>query len=548
VIQKTTSQDALQSAIVRQARCFHPPKNRVKQVLRHTPSNLQEAYPTLSPIPLIFKKRRRSLLRTSYVKLRVYRKEESVKIKIIVLVVYLLLIVHGGTALAANPSNQVEQFLTAVQKKDFKIIFDTSYYYQMELSQIKSNNPKALWSKLTTEYYESKKNALFKQKEESLTDAWIRFGGEMFGTPTDPTENIRALMGLLLPSPKLKVIESKKEKHLDQWSGRQSDVYVVYVSLSYKTVEESPLIGSNVLKEAILGFILDAKSGLYMRSSKVGKGDVYWGGDPSTDVRIALRLANHGLLNDSISILEGLQGKGTLNNEGKMRLAAVYFERVQKKGIVKYSGYYGFDKYTNYNWRQDIDKAIAVSPTIRNEWINFLVRVMEINLNSEFGRYSDGEGTVINIAKVATEYSKGYSELENMVHKPQFDLASIFINWASHKRDQYFFLKYLNYALTVLPDDPDLKQKALKEAIQPYLTALMEMREDERFIKMGEIEEIINYVIKRKFALESVETVLFSKSASYIASCYELSFQRFPRSKEYREKALYWKQKAEEWQ
>ena len=35
---KTTSQDALQSAIVGQVMCFDPPKNRAKEVFRHTPS------------------------------------------------------------------------------------------------------------------------------------------------------------------------------------------------------------------------------------------------------------------------------------------------------------------------------------------------------------------------------------------------------------------------------------------------------------------------------------------------------------------------------
>lgn len=181
--------------------------------------------------------------------------------------------VYGATV---NPENQTEKFLMAVQKKDFKSIFDITYYYQMELSQIKSNNPKVLWQKLTTEYYESKKKVFFEKKDESLTDAWILFGGELFGTPTDPIENLRALMNLLTPSSKWKVIESRKEKHLDRWSGREYDVYLVYVSLGYKTLDESPLIGSKKLKEAILSFVLDAEKGLYMRSSRAVKGDVYW--------------------------------------------------------------------------------------------------------------------------------------------------------------------------------------------------------------------------------------------------------------------------------
>jgi len=197
--------------------------------------------------------------------------------KLFILIIAFLFISDFGYGLAASgPERQVEKFLTAIQKKDFKTIFDMTYYYQMELAQIKSNNPKALQQKLTTEYYESKKNALFTEKKESFTDAWIRFGGEVFGTSTDPVENIRELMALLTPPNKWKVIESKREKRHDAWSGRELDVSVVYVSLSYKSVEESPLISSKLLKEAILSFVLDEKTGLYLRSSRIKKGDVYW--------------------------------------------------------------------------------------------------------------------------------------------------------------------------------------------------------------------------------------------------------------------------------
>lgn len=369
-------------------------------------------------------------------------------------------------AASFNPEKQTEKFLTAVQKNDFKTIFEMTYYYQTELAQIRSNNPKALWQKLTAEYYEFKKNAFLGKKEESLTDAWIRFGGELFGTPTDPVENVRTLMNLLTLSSKWKVIESKKEKHYDQWSGRQFDIFVVYVSLGYKIIEESPLIGSKVLKEAILSFVLDATAGLYMRSSRVGKGDVYWGGDPSIDMRVARHLATHGLVNDSISILEALQGKETLNNEGKILLASLYFERVRKEAIVKYhSGYSGFDKYTNYNWKKDIDKAIALSPIFRNEWVAFLVVLMLENLNSEFGRYSGGEETVNYVAKVATDYSQGYPELEKMVYRQKFDLASIYISWAKASKLYQAYEEHIKKALSLLPGDESMKRLAA-EAIK----------------------------------------------------------------------------------
>ena len=175
------------------------------------------------------------------------------KVKSIILIIILFLTVSGGAASAADHAKRVEKFLIAVQKKDFKTIFDASYEHQRILSNIKNNNPKILWDKLITEYYEAERKKFERQG--------------VYET------------GFLLPSCKWKVIESKKE----------GDKFIVYVSLNYKSVEESPLIGSKVLKEAILGFTLDAKTGLYMESSKVEKGDVHWDKVPLKIIEVRWR-------------------------------------------------------------------------------------------------------------------------------------------------------------------------------------------------------------------------------------------------------------------
>lgn len=76
------------------------------------------------------------------------------------LVMLILLILPQGVKASAGPSSQVDKFLSAAKKRDIKTIFDNTYYYQSQLSQIKQNNPKALWAKITSEYYETKKRAL----------------------------------------------------------------------------------------------------------------------------------------------------------------------------------------------------------------------------------------------------------------------------------------------------------------------------------------------------------------------------------------------------
>lgn len=373
-------------------------------------------------------------------------------------------------AASFTPEKQTEKFLTAVQKRDSKTIFDMSYYYQMELSQIRSNNPKALWPKLTTEYYDSKKSVLFSKKEESLTDAWVRFGGELFGTPTDPAENIRAL-GLLLPFARWKVIESKREKQYDSWSGRQHDVYVVYVSLNYETVAVSPLIASKVLKEAILSLFLDAKTGLYIQSSRVGKGDVYWGGDPLIDLRVAQRLYYPGrLYKEAINLLENLRIRNQLDKEGNRFLAMIYFEKVLKDCID-----YRLDKAGNWfvfgisewgckdgsNLQRDIDTAISLDGEIRMRWVTFLA-------NSSLEHLSKEDFNSIAIEKIliiATKYASGYPGIEQLLYKPKFALASIYISWAKASKLYQAYEEDIKKVISLLPGDESVKRLAT-EAIK----------------------------------------------------------------------------------
>ncbi|MFQ6083956.1 MAG: type 4a pilus biogenesis protein PilO [Candidatus Aminicenantia bacterium] len=223
-----------------------------------------------------------------------------------------------------NPEKRVEKFLKAVKDKDFKTIFDTTYYYQMELSQIKSNNPKVLWEKLITEYYESKKNAVLKgEKKSSIFDSTSPFAFII-----EPTKDIRALMNLLNPPCKWKVIETRRELKRDESSGRQYDVFEVYVSLNYPKVEESPLIDSKLLKERIWSIYMDAKTGLYIRHYYVAEGDVYWENVPLRVLSVSWNADSlMGLSPLKIRVIGGTPpynsttkcGNCTLENLGKVK-------------------------------------------------------------------------------------------------------------------------------------------------------------------------------------------------------------------------------------
>jgi len=171
-----------------------------------------------------------------------------------------------------SPEKRVEKFLKAVKEKDFKTIFAATYYYQMKLSEIKSSNPKVLWEKLTTEYYESEKNAVIKGEKKSSF-----FGSTShFTFIIEPTKDIRALMNTLNTPCKWKVIETTRKLMPDVFSGRQYDVFKVYVSLNYPKIDESPLINGKLLKKRIWSLYIDAKTGLYIKYYYLEKGDVYW--------------------------------------------------------------------------------------------------------------------------------------------------------------------------------------------------------------------------------------------------------------------------------
>ncbi|MFC2169419.1 hypothetical protein ACFLRM_02485 [Acidobacteriota bacterium] len=146
-------------------------------------------------------------------------------------------------ALAVDQSRQVERFIKALIEEDFDVIFELMQSYQIVVSTIKADKPKVLWDELISEHYESRKAYLF-----------LREG---------------ALLSLLKPPHERKIIETRGKK--------------VYVSLKYKDVEQSPLIGNRLLKETIFAFHM-SETGMYLYSDRVKEGDVYWENVPAFQI------------------------------------------------------------------------------------------------------------------------------------------------------------------------------------------------------------------------------------------------------------------------
>jgi len=198
---------------------------------------------------------------------------------------------------AVNPEKQAEKFLTAFQKKDFKTLTDMTYFYQVQLrkhndglqrgiAEIEAKNPKVLWPKLTKEFKEIEEakwtnfETFFKRTlTEREAVAW-----QVFSAPTSKF----SLMDFFMPPNSWKVIESRKKKQ--RVDGQNRDVNVVYVSIKYKKVEESPLASGRLLKEAIITLSFDVKTGQLLEppQSHHPTGDVYWDNAPLKIINAAL--------------------------------------------------------------------------------------------------------------------------------------------------------------------------------------------------------------------------------------------------------------------
>lgn len=178
----------------------------------------------------------------------------------------------------------VSHFIQAIQSKDYKVLVDSSYQYQAELSSIKARNPKVLWPKLETDYYAEKTSQLTK----SLS-YWQAYGQTLASMTGDPASNIRAVFALLPASCKWAISESKTQQVSSVLSGPYLQT-LVYVTVTYVSLAESPVVDTRPLKQAILAFELRDTRALFLGVSRIPAGDVFWP-TPQLTEAAALELA-----------------------------------------------------------------------------------------------------------------------------------------------------------------------------------------------------------------------------------------------------------------
>jgi hypothetical protein len=150
------------------------------------------------------------------------------KIKNISIIVILLLIGLVRPALAADPAKQVEKFLIAVQKRDFKTIFALSAPYLSYIDYIKRTNPQIFWDQKINEYFNSQKEKFDSDKDR------FQDGNSFF--------KLIELKRFLPPDAKIKVIEVRRGE--------------VFVQIDYNSIAHSPITNMKgnlrSLKKAIL--------------------------------------------------------------------------------------------------------------------------------------------------------------------------------------------------------------------------------------------------------------------------------------------------------
>lgn len=204
-----------------------------------------------------------------------------------------LVLVLGGAAvvtvtvlskMGSRPaqSDVASKYIQAIQQRDFKTVIDLTATYQHEVAQIKAQNPQALWPKLISQYYDAKITDLSREKEPIL---------QVFLDPlTGPDRPIRTTARLLPSACSWSVSESRTQRVTNPWSGREYDQTTVYVTVSYPTVQGSPVGDSGRLKQVILSFDVDRDSGMVVSMGRLPAGDVYWP-LPSLTERMAHDLA-----------------------------------------------------------------------------------------------------------------------------------------------------------------------------------------------------------------------------------------------------------------
>jgi hypothetical protein len=171
--------------------------------------------------------------------------------------------------ISATPA-VISRFIKAIQGRDFKTVIDLTYSYQIEVSGIKSQNPRVLWEKKVGEFYERKISDI--TGEASFWGDYFRGVGAMTG---DPAQNFRAVAYLLPQSCKWQISETRNETITSVIEG-QFNQTTVYVTVNYPLDQSTPIVDKRFLKQTMLKFGVRSGTQSVANVYQVGEVNTFW--------------------------------------------------------------------------------------------------------------------------------------------------------------------------------------------------------------------------------------------------------------------------------
>lgn len=209
----------------------------------------------------------------------------------------LFTILNVGSVNAGNVGSGANSFITSVQKKDSERIIKQCYYYDVELAQIKNNNPKSLWPKVTKQYYATKVAAM---KDNSF---WNNYSQNMMdnassalGSFPDPVTSIKKMAQLITPSSKWKITETRKDKIRSDWDGKIYSLIKYYVDVHYAPSDQIK-IDNKYLKSTILQLTFESTTNKFVSFEHMRQGNVYY---KNSEISMPVKFQKIDIGNDQI--------------------------------------------------------------------------------------------------------------------------------------------------------------------------------------------------------------------------------------------------------
>lgn len=200
---------------------------------------------------------------------------------IVLFVVSILIFTFSQSAYSkdVDPKKQANKLITAVQNDDFQTVFNMFYEYVLAANVMKAENPDFLFKKKLSEFYEKSR------KEFHEGSGLARY---------------------FPPKCNWNVIEIKRKKLPVAYIKGLTDVYSVYVSVSYGDIVSSPILKVNSLpdlyspiKDTVVELAFISGNGLFVGSTFISDATVSW----SLPVKINDVKYEYGIYNNNPALI-----------------------------------------------------------------------------------------------------------------------------------------------------------------------------------------------------------------------------------------------------